>query len=187
MDVARSLRGGRRPPRVATAAKPRTSAVATAAAAAVVGGAAARADRRAGGARATGNPLAIELALHASGLAGGGPLRLMARLMRAGRARRLGQRLPCVERAGARGTSRSGEYRPDHLALARELYAVHRAREGRAAYYYGYGADKTLDLSDCDSAQLWSLLDEAARLGVEARPRASRTRRGARAISGASC
>ena len=60
----------------------------------------------------------------------------------------------------------SGEYRPDHLTLVRELYAVHRAREGRAAYY-SYGAEKTLDLSDCDSAQLWSLLDEAARLGLK--------------------
>ena len=66
----------------------------------------------------------------------------------------------------------SGGYRPDHLALVRELYAVQRAREGRSAYYYG-SADKTLDLGGCDSPQLWSLLDEAARLGltlVHARP-----------------
>ncbi|MGI9100535.1 MAG: DEAD/DEAH box helicase [Solirubrobacteraceae bacterium] len=67
----------------------------------------------------------------------------------------------------------SGAYRPDHLALVRELYAVHRAREGRSVqYYYGSG-DRTLDLGACDSPQLWSLLDEAARLGltlVHARP-----------------
>ena len=60
----------------------------------------------------------------------------------------------------------SGEYRADHLALVRELYAVHRAREGRA-YYYSSGADKTLDLGGCDSVQLWSLLEEAARLGLK--------------------
>ena len=74
----------------------------------------------------------------------------------------------------------SGEYRPDHLALVRELYAVHRAREGRAAYYYGYGADKLLDLSGCDSVQLWSLLDEADRLGLKlmhARPGLGEVRR----------
>jgi superfamily II DNA or RNA helicase len=63
---------------------------------------------------------------------------------------------------------REGEYRSDHLALVRELHAIHRAREQRAGYYYGYrdNRDRTLDLSDCDSPQLWSLLDEAARLGL---------------------
>ena len=48
----------------------------------------------------------------------------------------------------------------------------------RARYYYGYGADKTLDLSDCDSAQLWSLLEEAERIGIGAHPRAQGARRG---------
>jgi superfamily II DNA or RNA helicase len=115
-------------------------------------------------AQATGSPLAIELALHHNGVAGGGAPRLMARLMR----------------PGARGGwvngsltwnrldswhMESGEYRADHLELVRELYAVHRARQGRAAYYYSYGGEKTLDLSDA-SAQLWPLLDEAARLGL---------------------
>jgi superfamily II DNA or RNA helicase len=129
--------------------------------------------------QATGNPLAIELALHASGLAGRGPLRLMARLMRPG------ARGGWVN--GSLGWSRldswhvtSGEYRPDHMALIRELYAVHRARERRAASYYGYGADKLLDLSGCDSVQLWSLLDEADRLGlklVHARPGLGEVRR----------
>ena len=79
----------------------------------------------------------------------------------------------------------SGEYRPDHLALVRELHAIHRAREGQVAYY-SYGAEKTLDLSDCDSAQLWSLLDEAARLGlklIHAHPELGEVR----CHSGASC
>jgi superfamily II DNA or RNA helicase len=38
-------------------------------------------------------------------------------------------------------------------------------RLGRGSQYYHYGADKTLDLSDC-GAQLWSLLDDAAQIGL---------------------
>jgi hypothetical protein len=113
-------------------------------------------------AHATGAPLAIELALRMSGISGQGAPRLMARLMR----------------PGARGGWVNGslawsslepwqvrDYRSDHVALVRELHAVQRAHAARS-YYYGYGADKTLDLSDCDSAQLWALLDEAERIGL---------------------
>ena len=57
----------------------------------------------------------------------------------------------------------SGEHRPDHVALVRELHAAQRARQGRG--YYHYGSEKTVDLSDC-GPQLWSLLDEAARIGL---------------------
>ncbi|MGH2903536.1 MAG: SNF2-related protein [Solirubrobacteraceae bacterium] len=114
--------------------------------------------------RAAGNPLAIELALRATA-AGSGEPRLMARLMREGA--RGGWINGSLSWSGLDSWHvRDGEYRPDHLALARELYAAHRAREGRTGYY-SYGADKTLDLSDCDSVQLWSLLDEAARLGLK--------------------
>ncbi len=115
---------------------------------------------------AAGVPLAIELRLQASGLAGGGPLRLMARLVRPGA--RGGWVAGSLSWAGLSSWQvQSGEYRPDHLALARELYAIHRAREGSIGYSYSYGADKMLDLGNCDSAQLWSLFDEAARLGVK--------------------
>ncbi len=117
--------------------------------------------------QAAGNPLAIELALHANGLAGRGAPRLMARLMRPG------------ARGGwihgsltwSRTDSwhlRSGEYRADHLALVRELYAVHRAsasRESYSSYWYASGADKMLDLTDC-GPYLWPMLDEAARIGL---------------------
>ncbi|MDQ3631135.1 MAG: SNF2-related protein, partial [Actinomycetota bacterium] len=111
----------------------------------------------------TGNPLAIELELHPRGGPDGGP-RLLARLMR----------------TGARGGWINGSLtwngldswqihdarlRLDHVALARELYAVQQARQGRAGYFR-YGAEKTLDLGSCDSPQLWSLLDDAARLGI---------------------
>ena len=59
---------------------------------------------------------------------------------------------------------RDGEYRSDHLALVRELYAIHRSREQPVGYYSFYGDERTLDLSDCDSPRLWDLLDEATRI-----------------------
>jgi len=119
----------------------------------------------------TGNPLAIELELHHRGGPGGGP-RLLARLMR----------------PGARGGWVNGsltwngldswqvhdaKLHPGHVTLARELYAMQQARRGRSGYYH-YGAEKTLDLGSCDSPQLWSLLEDAARLGlvlIHAQPR----------------
>ncbi len=64
---------------------------------------------------------------------------------------------------------REGEYRTDHLALVRELHAIHRAREQRVGYYYGYGDsnDRAIDLGAFDSPQLWSLLDEASRIDLK--------------------
>jgi superfamily II DNA or RNA helicase len=127
---------------------------------------------RAPAASASGNPLAIELALHASSTAGARPSRLLARLMRPGA--RGGWVNGSLAWSGLDSWQvHRGEYRPDHLALVRELYFIHRAREGRTGYYSGYGADKTLDLAGFDSRRLWSLLDEASRLGlalVHARP-----------------
>jgi superfamily II DNA or RNA helicase len=132
------------------------------------------------GAQAAGHPLAIELALHAGGAGGHGAPCLMARLMREGA--RGGWVNGSLSWSGLDSWHvRSGEYRPDHLALVRELCAIHRAREGRTAYQYGYGAEKALDLGDCDSVQLWSLLDEAARLGLKllhARPGLGEVRHG---------
>ena len=55
--------------------------------------------------------------------------------------------------------------RADHVAVARELYAAQRAGRVGVRHLYSYGAEKSLDLTDC-GAQLWSLLDEAARIGV---------------------
>jgi superfamily II DNA or RNA helicase len=115
-------------------------------------------------AQAVGNPLALELSLRTSGLAGGGALRLMARLMRPGA--RGGWVNGSLTWSGLDSPyGHGGEHRPDHVALVRELHAVQRASRGGSSYYYQYGAEKTLDLSDC-SAQLWSLLDEAARIGL---------------------
>ena len=116
-------------------------------------------------ARGTGKPLAIELALQWSGPGRGTP-RLVARLMR----------------PGARGGWVNGSlawsgldswqlahagYRQDHAQLLRELYAVYRTRMGRSAYYYGYGTEKTIDLSECESPQLWAVLTEAGRKGLQ--------------------
>ncbi len=79
---------------------------------------------------AAGNPLAIELALQASAPAGRGPLRVVARLMRPGA--RGGWVNGSLTWSGLDSWHvQGGEYRPDHLALVRELYAIHRALEGR--------------------------------------------------------
>ena len=115
-------------------------------------------------AQATGSPLALELSLQARGLAGRGELRLLARLMRPGA--RGGWVNGSLSWSGLDSWHiRSGTYRADHLAFVRELYAIQRARVGRPSYAYGYGTEKTLDLSDC-GPQLWPLLDEAARIGL---------------------
>ena len=112
----------------------------------------------------SGAPLAIELALHHTGITGGGAPRLMARLMRPGA--RGGWVNGSLAWSGLDSwQAQNGDYREDHLALVRELHALQRARHARSAFYFSYGAEKTLDLSDC-GAQLWPLLDDAARLGL---------------------
>jgi superfamily II DNA or RNA helicase len=111
--------------------------------------------------QSTGRPLAIELALHMNHWPGGAP-RLMARLMRPGA--RGGWVNGSLTWNGLEWYAHSGEHRSDHLALVRELHAAQRARQDRAGYYH-YGADKTLDISNC-GPQLWSLLDEAGRIGL---------------------
>jgi superfamily II DNA or RNA helicase len=108
-------------------------------------------------------PLAIELSLQ-SGNAG---RQLIARLMRPGA--RGGWVNGSLSWGGLDSWNvREGQYRSDHLALARELHAVYRTRRQAGGYYYGYGeaGDRALDLSAFDSPQLWSLLDEAARIGM---------------------
>ncbi len=114
-------------------------------------------------ATASGTPMAIELALLAGGLGGHGGQRVLARLMRPGA--RGGWVNGTLAWSGLDAWQvRSGGYRADHLALVGEVYAIHCSGQ-RRAYSYSYGADKLLDLSDF-GAQLWPLLDEAARLGL---------------------
>jgi len=108
-------------------------------------------------------PLAIELSLQL----GNAGQQLMARLMRPGA--RGGWVNGSLSWGGLDSWSvREGNFRSDHLALARELHAVYRTRWQRRGYYYGYGdgGDRALDLSAFESPQLWSLLDEANRIGL---------------------
>ncbi len=117
-------------------------------------------------AQATGTPLAIELGLQAKGPSLQGTPRLWARLMRP--AARGGWVNGSLAWSGLDSWHvQSGGYRADHVALMRELYAIRHARERASAYYYRPTGDRTLDLGGCDSPQLWSLLDEADRLGLE--------------------
>jgi superfamily II DNA or RNA helicase len=113
-----------------------------------------------------GSPLAIELELHSDCTAAPyGRKRLMARLLRPGT--RGGWVNGSLAWSGLDAWHvRNGGHRPDHLALVGELYAIHRSRQGAASHHYSHAADTRIDLSGCDSRQLWSLLDEAARLGL---------------------
>ncbi len=103
-------------------------------------------------------PLAIELSLRP----GHSKPQLMARLMRPGA--RGGWVNGSLSWNGLDSWQvRDGEFRSDHLALARELHAVYRAHAS-SYYRYAYNGDRAIDLSAFDSPQLWSLLDEAARI-----------------------
>ena len=67
------------------------------------------------------------------------------------------------------------DHRPDHLALARELYALHLAAdEEEYRPYRHYADERTLDLGAVTSARLWPLLDEAAAVGLQLRHAAKR-------------
>src|SRR5450755_1109891 len=114
---------------------------------------------------AAGNSLAIELRLATPQYSDHGVPGLMARLMRPGA--RGGWVNGSLDWSGLDSWQvRDGGYREDHLALIRELHAVHRLQEASRMFGYGYGTDRAIDLSACDSQQLWPLLDEAARLGL---------------------
>ncbi|HVT68085.1 MAG TPA: hypothetical protein VHF26_10080, partial [Trebonia sp.] len=60
------------------------------------------------------------------------------------------------------------EFPAAHVRLLQELYALYRA--GSAAYHYGYsygyGDQRYLDLSGCESRQLWPVLDQAEAVGL---------------------
>jgi superfamily II DNA or RNA helicase len=64
------------------------------------------------------------------------------------------------------------EFPPAHVRLLHELFALHRASTTQQGYYSsysygGYGGDqKYLDLSACESRQLWPVLDQAYAVGL---------------------
>ncbi len=111
------------------------------------------------------NPLAIELALQLDGGPSRSAPRLMARLMRP--AARGGWVNGSLAWSGLESWQiQSGNYRSDHVALMRELFTAYRVSRGPSSYYYANAGAKTLDLASIDSSQLWSLLEEAARVEV---------------------
>jgi len=65
------------------------------------------------------------------------------------------------------------EFPAAHVRLLHELYALYRASSSaqHSSYYYGhaspgYGDQKHLDLSTCESRQLWPVLDQAHAIGL---------------------
>jgi superfamily II DNA or RNA helicase len=124
------------------------------------------------GAPSVGHPLAVELRLSTPRYPYHGPPRLMARLMRPGA--RGGWVNGSLDWGGLDSWQvRDGGYRNDHVGLIRELHAVYRLRETHASYLYGHRSERAIDLSACESPQLWPVLDEAVRLGlplIHARP-----------------
>ncbi len=109
-------------------------------------------------------PLAIELTLAPGtrfpGSAAGPTLRVSARLVRPGRNTWVNSGL---------SWSRLGhsyyfdDYLPAHVRLLRELYALYRSHGD----HFGYSSEvRSIDLSSFDSPRLWSVLDEAAAIGL---------------------
>ncbi len=113
-------------------------------------------------------PLGVELSLTmppaAAGRYGGAQPnpRLMARVVRPGRAGWVSGNLSWGRLPAMHGL---GEYEPEHIQLLCEWHALHRTRTYTSGYW-ATGDDRSIDL--CHSSErLWSLLDDAARLGVQ--------------------
>jgi superfamily II DNA or RNA helicase len=106
----------------------------------------------------TATPLAIELTLSSG--------HLMARLLQPGKN---GNWIyGSLHWGQLNGYQYRGGYRPEHVRLLRELYALYLSQTDRTySYYYaGGGDDRHLDLSTSGSSRLWPLLDEAAAAGL---------------------
>ena len=125
------------------------------------------------GSQAGGVELAIELSLTAvragvlpHGQEPNARPRLLARLVRPGQNGWVGGGMSWGKLASPYEFS---DCRAEHVQLLQELYALYRSRSmsSRYHYSYSYGEDKTIDLADFDSRQLWSVLDEAARIGLQ--------------------
>jgi hypothetical protein len=88
--------------------------------------------------------------------------RLLARVVRPGRSGWVGGNLSWGRLPGMQG---SGEYEPEHVQLLSEWHALHRTRTYTSGYW-ATGDDRTIDLGR-SGERLWSLLDDAARIGVQ--------------------
>jgi superfamily II DNA or RNA helicase len=118
------------------------------------------------GSAAGGIPIAIELSVPPSGRPGSGSSRrVMARLVRPGKTG--GWANGGLSWSGLDTVHYRDDFRPDHVRMLKELYAVCRSREARSSYsYYAYRDDKSIVLSACETRQLWPLLDDAEAIGV---------------------
>ncbi|HEV3359535.1 MAG TPA: DEAD/DEAH box helicase [Pseudonocardiaceae bacterium] len=110
-------------------------------------------------------PLGIELALTEDN-AGSAP-RVTARLVTPGRNGWVHGGLSWGKLSQSHHMS---GYLAEHVRLLRELYAVYRSgREGQDhsyGYYSPYTDDKSIDFARFESRQLWTMLDEAASIGL---------------------
>jgi superfamily II DNA or RNA helicase len=112
-------------------------------------------------------PLAIQLSVQLQSTAevtrNGGPGRpkLLAKLARPGKTGWINGSLSWSQLASSYYMN---DLNRDHVRLMQEFYAVYRSRSSQT---YFYGNDKTLDLSDFGSRNLWTLLDEAADVGIK--------------------
>ena len=113
-----------------------------------------------------GAPLAIQFALAVPGRhVPAGTLTLHARVMRQGA--RGGWVNGSLRWDGLDGWAlRSQDYREAHLDVLRELNAIGRMREIRSPMYWSGARERAIEITACDSPQLWSLLAEAHRLGL---------------------
>ena len=104
-------------------------------------------------------PLAVELSLSAGH---GRSVALSARVVRPGRTGWVGGGMSWRNVASHYSL---GDCAPAHVRVLRELYALHSAGSGPSRYHYG-GSDRTIDLAGVGRG-LWSVLDEAADVGLQ--------------------
>ncbi|WNV83683.1 DEAD/DEAH box helicase [Umezawaea sp. Da 62-37] len=109
------------------------------------------------------DPLAIQLVLAGPPTSTGSGPALSARLVRPGRTGWVGAGLGWNNLEGA---NRQGGFDRSHISLLRELHALYQARSGGHYAYYAYHDEKAIDLAAIDSRHLWSVLDEARKIGV---------------------
>ena len=104
-------------------------------------------------------PLAVELSLSAGH---NRSVALSARVVRPGRTGWVGGGMSWRNVASHYSL---GDCAPAHVRVLRELYALHSAGSGPSRYHYG-GSDRTIDLAGVGRG-LWSVLDEAADVGLQ--------------------
>ncbi len=90
---------------------------------------------------------------------------LLARLVRSGRTGWVGNGMTWSR---LESPYNFGDCCTSHVRLLRELYALHKSRTRTTGYYAS--DDKMTDLAAFGSRRLWSVLDEAADIGLQIAP-----------------